>query len=288
MWETKTLMSTKANEPTLSDILVVRDFEDVFLDDLSGLPPQRQVEFHTDLIPGATPIAKSPYRLAPLEMQELSEQLQELQDNGFIRPNLLRKEKLYAKFSKLRSFWLQEVHFLGHVVNHEGIHVDPSKIEAIAKPLTLLTQKYLEYVWGVMQERDEAYTYGSYMVPLVGGFVRNHDHGERSFIRTRHYVIPGLNTDGSSGEKIAMDFITKFPWSSSGHDAIWVIVDRLTKSAHFLAIRDDYSMEKLVRLYIDEIVAHHGVSTSIISDRDAHFTSRFWQTMSKKAIGKRF
>ncbi|GKF93296.1 hypothetical protein Tco_0280015, partial [Tanacetum coccineum] len=85
--KTKTLMSTKANEPTLSDIPVVRDFEDVFLDDLSGLPPQRQVEFRIDLIPGATPVAKSPYRLAPLEMQELSEQLQELQDKGFIQPS---------------------------------------------------------------------------------------------------------------------------------------------------------------------------------------------------------
>ncbi|GJU93088.1 putative reverse transcriptase domain-containing protein [Tanacetum coccineum] len=85
--KTKTLMSTKANEPTLSDIPIVRDFEDVFPDDLSGLPPQRQVEFRIDLIPGATPVAKSPYRLAPSEMQELSEQLQELQDKGFIRPS---------------------------------------------------------------------------------------------------------------------------------------------------------------------------------------------------------
>ncbi|GJZ69398.1 reverse transcriptase domain-containing protein [Tanacetum coccineum] len=87
-------------------------------------------------------------------------------------------------------------------------------------------------------------------------------------------------------EKIAMDFITKFPRSSSGHDAIWVIVDRLTKSTHFLAIREDYSMEKLARLYIDEIVARHGVPTSIISDRDGCFTSRFWQTM-QKALGTR-
>ncbi|GJS06004.1 reverse transcriptase domain-containing protein [Tanacetum coccineum] len=74
-------------------------------------------------------------------------------------------------------------------------------------------------------------------------------------------------------EKIAMDFITKVPRSSSGHDAIWVIVDRLTKSAHFLEIREDYTMEKLARLYIDEIVARHGVPTSIISDRDGRFTS---------------
>ncbi|GKA48353.1 putative reverse transcriptase domain-containing protein [Tanacetum coccineum] len=87
-------------------------------------------------------------------------------------------------------------------------------------------------------------------------------------------------------EKIAMDFITKLPRSSSGYDAIWVIVDRLTKSTHFLAIREDYSMEKLARLYINEIVARHSVPTSIISDKDGHFTSRFWQTM-QKALGTR-
>ncbi|GJU22531.1 putative reverse transcriptase domain-containing protein [Tanacetum coccineum] len=84
---TKTLMSTKAEEPKLSDIPIVLDFIDVFLKDLTGLPPLRQVEFRIDLIPGATPVAKSPYRLAPSEMQELSKQLQELQDKGFIRPS---------------------------------------------------------------------------------------------------------------------------------------------------------------------------------------------------------
>ncbi|GJT34084.1 putative reverse transcriptase domain-containing protein [Tanacetum coccineum] len=322
----KALMNAKVDEPKVGDISVVRDFVDVFPEDLSGLPPQRQVEFRIDLIPGATPVAKSPYRLAPSEMQELSGQLQELQDKGFIRPShspwgapvlfvkkkdgsfrmcidyrelnkltvknryplpriddlfdqlqgscyfskidlrsgyhqlrvheddipktafrtryghfeftvmpfgltnapavfmdlmnrvckpyldkfvivfiddiliysktkedhevhlrlvleLLRKEKLYAKFSKC-EFWLQEVHFLGHVVNQSGIHVDPGKIEAvknwkapttsseirsflglagyyrrfianfskIAKPLTSLTQKNQKYVWGVEQE----------------------------------------------------------------------------------------------------------------------------------------
>ncbi|GJY81593.1 putative reverse transcriptase domain-containing protein, partial [Tanacetum coccineum] len=105
---TKTLMSTKADEPELSDIPIVRDFIDVFLEDLSGLPLQRQVEFRIDLIPRAMPTK---------EDQE-------------------------------------EVHFLGHVVNHNGIHVDPSKIEVIAKPLTSLTQKNKKYEWGVEQEED--------------------------------------------------------------------------------------------------------------------------------------
>ncbi|GJW15480.1 putative reverse transcriptase domain-containing protein [Tanacetum coccineum] len=71
----KALKSMKEDEPKLGDISVVRDFEDVFPEDLSGLPPQRQVEFRIDLVPGATPIAKSPYRLAPSKMQELSGQL---------------------------------------------------------------------------------------------------------------------------------------------------------------------------------------------------------------------
>ncbi|GJS67948.1 putative reverse transcriptase domain-containing protein [Tanacetum coccineum] len=71
-------------------------------------------------------------------------------------------------------------------------------------------------------------------------------------------------------EKITMDIITKFPRTISGHDAIWVIVDQLTKSAHFLAIREDYKMEEFARLYINEIIARHGVHVSIISERTIH------------------
>ncbi|GKB48183.1 reverse transcriptase domain-containing protein [Tanacetum coccineum] len=87
-------------------------------------------------------------------------------------------------------------------------------------------------------------------------------------------------------DKITMDFITKLPRSKNGHDTIWVIVDRLTKSAHFLAIREDYSSERLARIYIDEIVARHGVPVSIISDRDGRFTLRCWQTV-QNALGTR-
>ncbi|GKE83875.1 putative reverse transcriptase domain-containing protein, partial [Tanacetum coccineum] len=85
-------------------------------------------------------------------------------------------------------------------------------------------------------------------------------------------------------ERITMDFITKLPKTSNGHDTIWVIVDRLTKSAHFIPTRETDSMETLTRLYIKEIVSWHGVPISIISDRDSHFTSRFWQSL-QKALG---
>ncbi|GJR12913.1 putative reverse transcriptase domain-containing protein [Tanacetum coccineum] len=229
-------MGAKAGDKKQEEIVVVRDFPEVFSDDLSGSPPIREIE----LIPGATPVAKSPYRLAPSELEELSGQLKELQDKGFIRPSsspwgapvlfiekkdasfricidyrelnkltvknrypfpriddlfdqlqglrffskidlrpgyhqlrvheddipktttyldkfvivfiddiliysktqeayvehlrlvlgLLKKEKLYAKFSKC-EFWLREVQFLRHVITGNGFHVDPSKIEAV-------------------------------------------------------------------------------------------------------------------------------------------------------------
>nr|GFB29921.1 putative reverse transcriptase domain-containing protein [Tanacetum cinerariifolium] len=87
-------------------------------------------------------------------------------------------------------------------------------------------------------------------------------------------------------ENITMDFINKLPRTRSGHDSIWVIVDRLTKSVHFLAIREDYKIEKLARLYINKIIARHGMHVSIISDRDSYFTSRFWKSL-QNSLGTR-
>ncbi|GKF15247.1 putative reverse transcriptase domain-containing protein [Tanacetum coccineum] len=179
-------MKNKSDEKRLEDIPVVREFPEVFPEDLPGLPPVRQVEFQIDLIPGSTPIARAPYRLAPSEMQELSNQLQELPDrvrdedipntafrtryrhyefqvmpfgltnapavfmdliNRVCKPyldkfvivfiddiliysrnkeehanylriilELLKKEKLYAKFSKC-DFWIRIVQFLGHLID---------------------------------------------------------------------------------------------------------------------------------------------------------------------------
>ncbi|XP_071705028.1 uncharacterized protein [Rutidosis leptorrhynchoides] len=147
----KSIKNLSIESPSLENIDVVREFPDVFPDELQGLPPVREVEFLIDLIPGSQPISKAPYRMAPLELQELKEQLQELIDCGFIRPSVspwgapnkeehenhlrvvletLRSKKLFAKFSKC-EFWLQRVAFLCHVLSAEGIMMDPAKIEAI-------------------------------------------------------------------------------------------------------------------------------------------------------------
>ncbi|GKE45917.1 hypothetical protein Tco_1473201 [Tanacetum coccineum] len=171
------LMSTKAKEQKQEEIVVVRDFPEVFSDDLSRLPPIREIEFRIELIPGAIPVVKSPYRLAPSEMEELSGSqyfskidlrseyhqlrvheddilkiafrtcyghfeftvmpfgltnapMEEHEEHLGLVIGLLKKERLYAKFSKC-DFWLREVHFLRHVINDDGIHVDPNKIIAV-------------------------------------------------------------------------------------------------------------------------------------------------------------
>ena len=81
-----------------------------------------------------------------------------------------------------------------------------------------------------------------------------------------------------------MDFVTHLPQTPRRHDAVWVIVDRLTKLAHFLAVGMTFTLEEFYRLYIHEIVRLHGVSISIVSGRDPRFLAHFWKSF-QKAMG---
>ena len=81
-----------------------------------------------------------------------------------------------------------------------------------------------------------------------------------------------------------MDFVVIFPVTQKGHNGVWVIVDRLTKMAHFLPFNTKWSVAKLARYYVREVVRLHGVPASIVSDRNARFTSRFWQSF-QEAMG---
>ena len=83
-----------------------------------------------------------------------------------------------------------------------------------------------------------------------------------------------------------MDFVTHLPRTQQKHDVVWVIVDRLMKSAHFLAVRMTFALERFCRLYIRDIVRLHGVPVSIVLDRDPRFTAHFWKSF-QKAMGTR-
>ena len=98
-------------------------------------------------------------------------------------------------------------------------------------------------------------------------------------IKAKHQVPSGfLNPISISQWKwdnITMNFVSGFPLTQKKHDSVWVIVDRLTKSSHFLPVRLDYSMDRLVELYVNEVVRLHGIPVSIVSDRNPQFMSRF-------------
>ncbi|XP_074328119.1 uncharacterized protein LOC141666033 [Apium graveolens] len=156
---------TSKDEPHIEDYPVVREYEDVFPDELPGLPPHRDVKFTIELVPGAEPISKAPYRMAPLELQEVKESRE---DHLYTVLEILREKKLFAKFSKC-EFWLEEVAFLGHIVSSRGIELDPAKVEAItnwprpsnetevssiALPLTQLMRKGIKFKWNGDRERS--------------------------------------------------------------------------------------------------------------------------------------
>ncbi|CAA0827382.1 Unknown protein, partial [Striga hermonthica] len=478
------------------DIHIVREFVDVFPDQLPGGPPNRQVEFTIDLVPGAGPVSKAPYRMAPKELQELKAQIQELLSLGFIRPSVspwgapvlfvkkkdgsmrmcidyqdlnrltvknkyllprikdlfdqLRGASVFSKIDlrsgyhqlKIREADVAKTAFrtrYGHyefVVMPFGLSNAPAVFmdlmnrvfhpfldqfvivfindilvyssspeqheEHLRTVLETLRREKLyanrkgkgELTCMITQQRQLIHEFARMQLevvgsppklPVVGGiramrmwptlrdrirrdqafdeFIRSmgakiHAGGVEGFYRGTdgaleykgRIVVPNVETlkkeilteahsapylahpsstkmyhDLKSSfwwkgmkrdvaefvekclicqqvkaerkvppglmqpleipqwkwEKLTMDFVTGLPMSAKHHDAVWVVVDRLTKSAHFMPVRMDMSMEQLAETYLQGIVRLHGVPAEIVSDRDPRFTGHFWESLNE-------
>nr|GEX12831.1 reverse transcriptase domain-containing protein [Tanacetum cinerariifolium] len=439
---TKKEDEAKSQEKRLEDVPIVRKFLKVFLEDLSGLPPARQVKFQIYSVLGASPVAQAPYRFTPLEMQELSAKLQELSDKGFIRPCsspcgasvlfvkkkdgflrmcidyrelnkltiknrypptrikdlfdqlapilalpkgsensvvhcdashkglgavLLQKERVIAYAScKLKiheknytthnlelgamvfalKMWRHYLYGMECVVftDHKSLQhiLDQKELNMRQRRLLELLNDYdceIRYHPGKENMVVDALSQKEHIKPLrvralvmmieVGpnlgnlrGVIMYKSHKLKYSIHPgsdkmyqdlkKLYWWPNIKAEIATyvgkcltcakvkaeyqkpsrllvqpvipvrkGKTITMDIVTKLPKTSTGQDTIWVIVDRLTKFAHFLPMKENDSMEMLTRQYLKEVVSRHGVPVLIISDRDGIFTSQFWKLLKE-------
>ncbi|CAJ2651612.1 unnamed protein product [Trifolium pratense] len=213
---------------------------------------------------------------------------------------VLRDNKLYANPSKC-DFWMEKVNFLGHVISKEGIAVDPAKIDTVLswkQPQTVTDIRSFVGLAGYYRRFIEGF---AKIVALMTQLTRKDqpfawtDKCEASFqllkkLLTTSPVLVLPQSDepyevfcDASYQGLGcvlMQHKKAVAYASRQlKDSIWVIVDRLTKSAHFLAVKVTDTAEKLTDIYIAEIVKLHGIPSSIVSDRDPKFTSHFWKTL---------
>nr|GEW88373.1 retrotransposon protein, putative, Ty3-gypsy subclass [Tanacetum cinerariifolium] len=395
----------------LEDVPVIRDYPEAFPKDLSGLPPARPVEFQIDLILGAAPVARAPYRLAPFEVMPFgltntpavfmdhmnrvckpyldkfviifiddiliySKNEKEHKEHLKAILKLLKKEKFAtilalpegsedfvvycdASHKGLGAVLMQREKVIAYASRELNVHEQNytthdlelgSVVFALkiwrhylyeTKFTVFSDHKILQYIldqkelnmrqrrWlELLSDYDCDICYHTGKANVVADALSR--KGRIEPLRVRALVITiGLDLPRQileahiealkpenlekedelvtllrrlkvrdharvpqveptipewKWDNITMDFITKLPKSSQGFDAIWVIVDRLTKLAYFLPIRENDPLDKLARLYLNRIVARHGIPVSIIYDRDGRFTSNFRRSF-QKALG---
>nr|GEU65156.1 hypothetical protein [Tanacetum cinerariifolium] len=270
----KLLSCIKTGEKKPKDIRIVRDFPEVFPNDLSGLPPARKIEFYIKLFRGALlvflvhvvnrdGIHVEPSKVESVKNWKTPESPTEIRSflglAGYYRSDY----KCEIKYHPGKANVVADALSRKERLKPRRVHAMSMTIQSGLKAKILKAQKEaakdfkapVEWLRGELI-MDKAHT--RYLVHL-GADKMYYDMKDL-------YWWPGMKTDIAdyvskcimcSKEKLAMDLVTRLPKSISRYDTIWVIVDRLTKSAHFLAIHEDYKSKKLARIYINEIVARH-------------------------------
>ncbi|GFY97645.1 hypothetical protein Acr_12g0001860 [Actinidia rufa] len=412
------VVDTHVSPPALEDIHVVREFPDVFPDELPGSLVDREIEFYIDLNLGTRPISKAPYPMSPLELKELKIQLQDLQlrpheknypthdlelaavvfalkiwrhylygvtcevftDHKSLKYLFTQKElnmrqrrwlELIKDYDILIQYHPGKANVVADALSRKSTvnlaclvtsqvplldELERAEIEVVAPDTnTMLTTMIAQptlieivkqrqpedpYLWKVYEEmlvnpkpdftlQDKALRFQSRLcvpnIPKVKRQVLEEAHNTKFTMHPRGTKMyrdlkeifwwPGMKKEIAEfvsqclscqqvkaehqrpagllqslpipewkWEHITMDFVVGLPNSPRGCNAIWVIVDRLTKSAHFLPVKTTYSLSKYADLYITDIIRLHGTPVSIVSDRDPRFTSKFWKSL-QRALG---
>nr|GEY77615.1 putative reverse transcriptase domain-containing protein [Tanacetum cinerariifolium] len=221
----------------------------------------------SNVVTGAAPVARAPYRLASSEMKELSEQLQELSDKGFIRPT--------------SSPWGAPVLFIKKKDGSFRMCIDYR-----SKDFIVYCDSLHKGLGVILMKREKVIAYASQQLKIHEKNYTTHDLELGSVVFAlkiwRHYLYGTKCTvfiDHKSLQHILDQ--KELNMRQRCFDTIWVIVDQLTKSAHFLPIKENDLLDKLARLYLNRIVARHGIPISIIRDRDGRFTSNFSRSFQK-------
>nr|GEX64637.1 hypothetical protein [Tanacetum cinerariifolium] len=226
------------SEKRLKDVPVICDFPKVFPDDLPGLPSPRQVEFKITLVTGAAPIARAPYRLAPSEMKELSEQLKEILENGFIRPSSspgeLRFNYAFKKRISPSSLFERDMVTMNSKRFIEGFSL-------ISKPLTKLTQKNKKFEWGADEDQAFQKHKQDLCSALILALPKGSDHFvvyydtslkgygavlmQRDKVKAEHQrpseLLQQPEIPEWKWEHITMDFVMGLLRTPSSYDSIW-------------------------------------------------------------------
>ncbi|XP_069152709.1 uncharacterized protein [Solanum lycopersicum] len=249
-----------------------KEFPDVFPSDLPSVPPDRDIDFAIDLESCTKPISIPPYRMVPAECKELKDQLQ----------NLLRKANVVADALSKKT------PSMGSLVEH-SIDERPLDRDVHILVNSLFPFKILEESDGMIAfiedrsslvEQIRAHQFNDKKLCLIREKVLRWEAKE---VKCEHQRTGGVSQRMSiptwKWERITMDFVVRLPTTVGGYDSIWVVVDMLTKSVHFIPVWVKYTAKKLAELYISKIVRLHGFLIYIIPDRGSLFSSHFWKAL---------